>query len=871
MAAFRQKLSLAIANLLLPLALVLFASGFFPYKPILSGLAVFEDGNNVAPATAPFDKVVFMVVDALRSDFVYAQPSGFEFTQELIRSGSAIPFTAHAGAPTVTMPRVKAITTGSVPSFLDVILNIAESDKSSSLVYQDSWLAQLRARPGGRLVMYGDDTWLKLFPDFFDRHDGTTSFFVSDFVEVDNNVTRHVSEELLMDDWSGFIMHYLGLDHIGHKTGPKSLHMVPKQQEMDAIVKEVYNAMIDYEHLNSTLLVLCGDHGMNEAGNHGGASSGETSAALTFISPKLQQIAKNQKSPLPSSDNYQFYNSVDQSDIAPTLAGLLGFPIPLNSLGGFMSHFLPLWQQDSERLALLQNNARQLLNVVKTTFPGHAFDANSDPCDAAQNSDLDKLECQWYSASKLVQSARDDGNLASETESALLGFLKSAQGIMSSTASSYDLSRLYLGSALASIAVVLSFMSSFQTLARSPAAGMFTALIIVSYSAMMFGSSYVEEEQQFWYWVLSGWVIYLYVRSYPHSRSGFPISPILFAVLSRIVRRWNQTGQKFAAEPDITTGFLRLHPNILWVLVLFTYVDVCQRLMRRISRNSPSSMILSVYPALVSFAFIFKIAFTAADSPELLQGSTLLQSLAEAVQGISLVIQARVVFVGIGLALVYSTVTSLRGISHTKTDRKVLFSNLKDILTLFLLTQAKTTNIPLYLLFHQQESLLSSMYLSGLEISITSLILQYASFFALGGSNSISSVDLSNAYNGISSFNVVVVGLLTFVGNWAGPIWWVLATHELFIESDNRRSSNGSSKDRRRLTTITTNRSHHLGLLTLFVSTNILGVMLACTVLRAHLFIWTVFSPKFLYCSAWSVAHHLVVNILWGEGIMWSL
>lgn len=76
------------------------------------------------------------------------------------------------------MPRLKAITTGSVPSFLDVILNIAESDTSSTLAYQDTWLAQLKAA-GGRLVMYGDDTWVKLFPGMFDRADGTTSFFVS--------------------------------------------------------------------------------------------------------------------------------------------------------------------------------------------------------------------------------------------------------------------------------------------------------------------------------------------------------------------------------------------------------------------------------------------------------------------------------------------------------------------------------------------------------------------------------------------------------------------------------------------------------------------------------------------------------------------
>lgn len=76
------------------------------------------------------------------------------------------------------MPRVKAITTGSVPGFLDVILNFAESDTSSSLAQQDTWLAQIKAR-GDKLIMYGDDTWLKLFPGVFHRHDGTSSFFVS--------------------------------------------------------------------------------------------------------------------------------------------------------------------------------------------------------------------------------------------------------------------------------------------------------------------------------------------------------------------------------------------------------------------------------------------------------------------------------------------------------------------------------------------------------------------------------------------------------------------------------------------------------------------------------------------------------------------
>ena len=105
--------------------------------------------------------------------------SGIDRATSLIRSGAAIPFTAHATSPTITMPRVKAMTTGSIPSFLDVILNFAESDTSSSLAHQDTWLLQLKNRPSGKLVMYGDDTWLKLFPEMFARADGTSSFFVS--------------------------------------------------------------------------------------------------------------------------------------------------------------------------------------------------------------------------------------------------------------------------------------------------------------------------------------------------------------------------------------------------------------------------------------------------------------------------------------------------------------------------------------------------------------------------------------------------------------------------------------------------------------------------------------------------------------------
>lgn len=122
---------------------------------------------------------IYTEVSSIKTIFFLSRISHCSDHCSLIRSGTALPFTAHASSPTVTMPRVKAITTGSVPSFSDVILNIAESESMSTLTHQDTILAQFKRALPGKLLMYGDDTWLTLFPDTFDRADGTTSFFVS--------------------------------------------------------------------------------------------------------------------------------------------------------------------------------------------------------------------------------------------------------------------------------------------------------------------------------------------------------------------------------------------------------------------------------------------------------------------------------------------------------------------------------------------------------------------------------------------------------------------------------------------------------------------------------------------------------------------
>jgi ethanolaminephosphotransferase len=177
--------------------------------------------------------------------------------------------------------------------------------------------------------------------------------------------------------------------------------------------------------------------------------------------------------------------------------------------------------------------------------------------------------------------------------------------------------------------------------------------------------------------------------------------------------------------------------------------------------------------------------------------------------------------------------------------------SLHDLLTLLLITQSRATNIPLLLLFEIQNYLLSDLHLSLIETTTTTLLLQYASFFAFGGSNAISSIDLSSAYNGVSGYNVLAVGILTFISNWSGPIFWASAGNLMLL----RLQKTGGTNVLR----------EHISLLTVFVTASLFAVMAACTFLRTHLFIWTVFSPKYLYSMAWSLGQHLGVNVVVGS------
>ena len=91
-------------------------------------------------------------------------------------------------------------------------------------------------------------------------------------------------------------------------------------------------------------------------------------------------------------------------------------------------------------------------------------------------------------------------------------FLKTAQRIMSSTASNYDVSKLQQGVFVAIVSNLTIACAAISVLLPSRGTLIKIIALCSTYGAMMFASSFVEEEHHFWYWSTSGWIASIWAK-----------------------------------------------------------------------------------------------------------------------------------------------------------------------------------------------------------------------------------------------------------------------------------------------------------------------------------------------------------------------
>ncbi|KAL2913648.1 mannose-ethanolamine phosphotransferase gpi13 [Polyrhizophydium stewartii] len=350
---------------------------------------------------ARFSKLLFVLIDAMRFDFMsYNASVPMDQTPHYInkmprldkrlrtRPAHALLFRGLADAPTTTLQRLMALTTGSLPTLVD-----AGSNFGGKAIGEDNLIAHMQRR-GRSVVAVGDDTWEGLFPALNASY-AYPSFVVWDLHSVDRAVMSHLFPILEHGaaqrqqqraggsvntdggvapsgnstlDWSMLIAHFLGVDHAGHRYGPDHPAMGDKLAELDAVVDRALDLIDD-----DTLVVVLGDHGMDVKGDHGGDSDNELDAGLFLYSKTrpLTDAVGGRDPTIGGSDDDGLSSAVDDEDLAavfrrkviagidalgidgashpfglweghrtatqidlvPTLSMLMGLPTPFGSLG----------------------------------------------------------------------------------------------------------------------------------------------------------------------------------------------------------------------------------------------------------------------------------------------------------------------------------------------------------------------------------------------------------------------------------------------------------------------------------------------------------------------------------------------------------
>ena len=309
-----------------------------------------------------YKRAVLLLVDALRHDFTLYNSSvkNPEPWQNKMSVFSELrkkfpDRTRHlefiADPPSATFLRLKGLTTGGLPTFVDLGSNFGASE-----ITEDSWVKQLSLNKKN-LVLLGDDTWMNIYSKYFYRAFPYPSFDVWDLHTVDYGVWKHLLPQMRTDDWDVIVAHFLGVDHAGHRYHVNHPALSDKLVQVDSWIREVVREVGE-----DTVLFVFGDHGMTTSGDHGGETVDEVTSTLFVYS--------GSKIGVMSAEEAQVYDParVFQTDLVPTLTMLLGVPTPYSSLGSVIP-FLFLdensQQSRSDLQLVLQTNMNQVFRYIE--------------------------------------------------------------------------------------------------------------------------------------------------------------------------------------------------------------------------------------------------------------------------------------------------------------------------------------------------------------------------------------------------------------------------------------------------------------------------------------------------------------------------
>ncbi|XP_060100263.1 GPI ethanolamine phosphate transferase 1 [Heteronotia binoei] len=167
-----------------------------------------------------------------------------------------------------------------------------------------------------------------------------------------------------------FFLHLLGIDTNGHAHRPHSSEYKRNIGKVDEGIKEIVSLVEDfYGNDSNTAFILTSDHGMTDWGSHGAGHPSETLTPLVAWGAgiKSPQRVSSQQFEDEFLKEWKLETwrrqDVNQADIAPLMASLIGVPFPLNSVG-----ILPLGYLNNTarfKTESMFTNAAQILEQFK--------------------------------------------------------------------------------------------------------------------------------------------------------------------------------------------------------------------------------------------------------------------------------------------------------------------------------------------------------------------------------------------------------------------------------------------------------------------------------------------------------------------------
>ncbi|XP_029368608.1 GPI ethanolamine phosphate transferase 2 isoform X4 [Echeneis naucrates] len=791
--------------------IALFLRGFFPapVKSSLSSKSQLSDlpaepllGSSPNSSRLPhplFKRVVIMLVDALREDFVFG-PSGrmfMPYTRHVVERGSSHSFVAKARPPTVTMPRIKEAE-GSLPYLLvlcgDHGMSETGSHGGSSEPEVNTPLVLISP------AFKRKDSNIRN-PEVVEQVDLTPTLALGLGLPISQNSVGHVIPGVLEEISLRDQLRFLHLN--GHQLSCLLKDSIPNYEkeagfEQFRVAEKAHGSWMKLYIEGNTSEVLT---------NMGKKVLKQYLEALTAMSSALsKQLGK-----------YDMYSMIAGMVLVFQLLLLLLLAMP-EALSSAAAVDLPV-------LSSLLSLPFYLLCLLLASL--HVL-----VCTSAESSCyLCSLPWGLVFAAVAFSSTILCLLISMATRRLSPGPKIQGKSPLRTSSSEWSLSELDVLLLAGTIGHTLSLGAS----------------------------SFVEEEHQTWYFLLNTLCLAVFqdvCRKYFREKNGsreeeeqiLPsknchasahpkgeiysekwlalATPPFTLACCRLLRSLNQTGVQWAHLPDVGHWLNSSeHKMVLSLLAAFCLVLIYLLVQRRCSWVSKVALALGLLGVYSYRAAVDNVSFPWQQSGHTMSRGT---------------VEARFVYVFV-LGILFTGTKDLLRSQIITADAKLKSRGLWEIysgLVLLVSLLFRAHNLPVLCGCLLIQTLMAQFIWKKLHYdSAQTTIMHYwfgqAFFYFQGNSNNIATVDISVGFIGLESYVEAPAIFLTALNTYAGPLLW--ACHLVCYLSSERDSPVAVG--------------HGCYCLALLRSVPAAAYIVLVTVLRYHLFVWSVFSPKLLYES----------------------